>query len=87
VTKSTENPFAHLALSLLKFCDTDCNAIVVYTSMVQTLARGPWTAFVRPANTFGMPYFTQSYKYIVLVTQPLQVTHHWSAGKYVTVRG
>jgi len=23
----------------------------------------------------------------VLATQPLQVTHHWSAGQYVTIRG
>jgi len=48
---------------------------------------GPQTAFVWPANAFCMPYFTQSHEYIVLATQPLQVTHHWSASKYATVRG
>ena len=50
-------------------------------------ACGPRTVFVRPANAFCMPYITQSHKYIVLATQPLQVTHHWSAGQYVTIRG
>jgi len=40
------------------------------------------TVFVWPANAFCMPYITQSHKYIVLATQPLQVTHHWSAGQY-----
>ena len=39
-------------------------------------ACGPRTVYVRPANAFCMPYITQSYKYIVLATQPLQVTHH-----------
>jgi len=49
-------------------------------------AYSPQTVFVRPANAFCMPYITQSNKHIVLATQPLQVTHHWSAGQYVTIR-
>jgi len=46
--------------------------------MVQTLARGPQprTIFVQLANDFCMPYITQSHQYIVLATQPLQITHH-----------
>jgi len=50
-------------------------------------AYGPRTVVVQPANAFSVPYITQSHKYIVLATHPLQVTHHWSAGQYVTIRG
>jgi len=35
---------------------------------------GPRTVFVHPANAFNVPYMTPSHKYIVLATQPLQVT-------------
>jgi len=38
--------------------------------------RGPRTIFLRPANAFCVPHITQSHNYIVLATQPLQVTHH-----------
>jgi len=38
---------------------------------------------VQPANAFCMLYITQSHNYIVLATQFLQVTHHWSAGQHV----
>jgi len=44
-------------------------------------ACGLWTVFVRIANAFCMPYITQSHTYIVLATQPLQVTHDWIAGQ------
>jgi len=46
-------------------------------------ACSPQTVFVQLANAFCVPYITQSHKYIVIVTQPFQVTHHWSAGQYV----
>jgi len=48
---------------------------------------GPQTVFVQPVKAFCVPYITQSHKYIILTTQPLQVTHHWSAVQYVTIRG
>jgi len=43
--------------------------------------------FVQPANAFCMPYIKQRHKCIVLATQPLQATHHWSAGQYEIIRG
>jgi len=49
-------------------------------------ACGPWTVFVRLVNAFCMSYITQSHKSLVLATQPLQVTHHWSSGQYATIR-
>ena len=47
---------------------------------------GPQTVFVQPANPFCTSYITRSHKYIILATQSLQVTHHWSADQYVTIR-
>jgi len=48
------------------------------------LCCGPRTVFVHPANAFSVPYITPSHKYIVLATQPSQVTHDWRAGQYAT---
>jgi len=47
--------------------------------MVETLACGlhvPRGQFLWHENAFCMPHITQSHKYVLLVTQPLQVTHH-----------
>jgi len=68
--------------------------VIVHITLIQRgpntgtrVACGPRTIFVRPAYAFCTPYFTQNHKHIVLATQPLQVTHHWRAGQYVTIRG
>jgi len=60
-----------------------CRNLVVVNCMVQRgpnagtrAACGPQTVVVRPANTFCLRYITQSHKYIVLATQPMQVAHH-----------
>ena len=36
---------------------------------------------------YAVQYIAQSHKNIILATQLLEVTYHWSAGQYVTIRG
>jgi len=55
--------------------------MVIYTSVVQTLTRGPYSArgqFCAARERFCVPYITHSHNYIALATQPLHitVTHH-----------
>jgi len=57
--------------------------------VVQTLTRGPHAArgqFLCGPGTFSVCLILHKVslrKYIVLATQPLQITHHWSSGQYV----